>query len=569
MLLMTSVQAGAQSFETATDAVKNMGVGWNLGNTLDANEQSICDITNDGYWGQQNLNSETCWGQPKTTQELIKMMKEAGFTAIRVPVTWYNHMDKDGNVNADWMARVKEVVDYVIDEGLYCIVNVHHDTGADSKDKNGNLTGYHWIKADADNYTNNKDRFVYLWQQIAETFKSYDQKLLFEGYNEMLDANSCWNYPTWFQDGKNYDANYAAKSFKAINDYAQTFVNTVRGTGGNNSKRNLIVNTYAACAGGNWGHVDEVVKQMKLPTETTKGHLIFEVHSYPNISNLNTAKSDFKNVVKSLKDNLVAQGAPVIFGEWGTSNVDNGKDYIERREDMISFLDFFVKTCKQNDMATFYWMGLSDGQYRSQLVFNQADLAKTITKAYHGSSFDGKYPEPETGDGVLFEGEQMLEWGTCLEFAGAIFANLDNSAKLEITYQQKYDQFSGDDAYGMFQFWSGGWGSKIDVIVDGKTYKDGDFNPASVYETPDGTEHTTQFSFSPTIFNTIKAKGVLFQGHGILVKKVVLVTGETGIGKVLFDAAGDNGFYYNLNGQRVSTPKKGIYIKNGKKYIQK
>ena len=193
LLMIVSGTVKAQDFESAADAVKNMGVGWNLGNTLDANNQTVSDITNDAYWGQQGLDSETCWGQPYTTKEFIQMMKKAGFTAIRVPVTWYNHLDKDGNVNKEWMKRVKEVVDYVINEGLYCILNVHHDTGADSKDANGKLTGYHWIKADADNYTENMDRYVKLWSQIAEEFKDYGQTLLFEAYNEMLDANSCWN----------------------------------------------------------------------------------------------------------------------------------------------------------------------------------------------------------------------------------------------------------------------------------------------------------------------------------------------------------------------------------------
>ncbi len=117
-----SYSTKAADFETAKDAVKNMGVGWNLGNTLDANDATKTWTT--------TAQHETCWGQPVTKPELLKMMKEAGFGAIRVPITWYQEMDKDGKVNAAWMSRVKEVVDYVIDNGMYCIINVHHDTGA-------------------------------------------------------------------------------------------------------------------------------------------------------------------------------------------------------------------------------------------------------------------------------------------------------------------------------------------------------------------------------------------------------------------------------------------------------
>ena len=152
-LLLSTLIVSATDFETATEAVRNMGVGWNLGNTLEANNQQVHDVTQDSYWGQQDLSSETCWGNYVTKPALLKMMKDAGFGAIRVPVTWYNHMDKDGNVDATWMQRVHEVVDYVISQGLYCILNVHHDTGADSESWKS------WIKADATNYNTHKNRY--------------------------------------------------------------------------------------------------------------------------------------------------------------------------------------------------------------------------------------------------------------------------------------------------------------------------------------------------------------------------------------------------------------------------
>ena len=574
LLLTIGSTAKAESFESATDAVKNMGVGWNLGNTLDANNQTISDITNDAYWGQQGLESETCWGQPFATQEFIQMMKKAGFTAIRVPVTWYNHMDKDGNVSEEWMKRVKEVVDYVINEDLYCILNVHHDTGADSKNDSGMLTGYHWIKADPDNYTTNKAKYVGLWKQIAETFKDYGQTLLFEGYNEMLDANSCWNYPTWYADGKNYDAAYAKKSLETINSYAQSFVSAVRGTGGNNATRNLIVNTYAASSGGAWGnntHPQEPLEQLVLPTDAAKNHLIVEVHSYPSItSGISSAKSGLDWTFNNLKEKLIDRlKVPVIIGEWGTSNVDNGSDYIDRRETMIAFCDYFVKLGKKYNIATFYWMGLSDGKARSQLVFNQPDLAETITKAYHGANYEGEYPTAETpSEGVVFEGEQQLEWGLAIQMSADLFTNLDNTATVDITYVQQYDQFDKeDDQYGMMQFWYNDWSAKIDIIAEGKTYNS-DFVPADVYGTGSGTEHTTTFSFDENTFHNFKKKGMLFQGHGIVVKKVVLKT-NTGISSAVFKSGCQDAAIYNLSGQRVSNPQKGIYIQNGKKYVIK
>ncbi len=143
MMLCTSIQAA--DFETAKNAVKNMGVGWNLGNTLDANDATKTWTT--------TAQHETCWGQPVTKPELLKMMKEAGFGAIRVPITWYQEMDANGKVNDAWMKRVKEVVDYVIDNGMYCIINVHHDTGADG----GNYKS--WLKASTNSYDTNKAKY--------------------------------------------------------------------------------------------------------------------------------------------------------------------------------------------------------------------------------------------------------------------------------------------------------------------------------------------------------------------------------------------------------------------------
>ena len=370
------------TFESATAAVKNMGVGWNLGNTLDANDASKSSWTT-------TADHETCWGQPVTKRELIKMMKEAGFGAIRVPVTWYQEMDSEGKVKDAWMKRVKEVVDYVIGEGLYCILNVHHDTGAD----NGSFKS--WIKADEANYTQNKSKFEYLWKQIAETFKDYDQHLLFGSYNEMLDAKSCWNYPT---SVGSFDADYAKKSLEAVNNYAQSFVDAVRNTGGNNAIRNLVVNTYAASPGGNWStNANLPVEQFKLPTDKVSKHLIVEVHSYPNISNGFSKEITYLDwLFSNINDKLITRlKVPVVIGEWGSSNVDAGTgktDYDVRKSDFFSFVDYWVKKAKELDIATFYWMGLSDGAYRSVPAFNQPDLAERIAKAYHGDSYAGKYP---------------------------------------------------------------------------------------------------------------------------------------------------------------------------------
>lgn len=357
--------SGADNFEAATQAVDNMKIGWNLGNTLDA----FNDAT------KRTLNSETCWGQPKTKAELFPMFKDAGFGAIRVPVTWSNHMDSNGKVDEAWMKRVHEVVDYVINSGLYCILNVHHDTGTDA-----------WIVADMDNYNTNKSKFEYLWQQIATEFRDYGEHLLFEGYNEMLDANNSWSYASSKNSGS-YDATAAASAYNAVNSYAQSFVSTVRATGGNNAVRNLIVNTYAACAGmGTWStHLQDPLKLMALPSDNAEGHLIFEVHAYPSLnSGLSSAKNSIDQMMTALETHLASKGAPVIFGEWGVPDDEKEKDYTEKNADMLAFAQYFVEQAKAKGFGTFYWMGLSDGNNRSVPKFNQTDLKDAIYTGYYG-----------------------------------------------------------------------------------------------------------------------------------------------------------------------------------------
>ena len=166
---------------------------------------------------------------------------------------------------------------------MYCILNVHHDTGDNST---------HWLHASSTNYKKNQAKFEGLWKQIAEEFKDYDQHLLFEGYNEMLDDNNTWNEPSNKTDG-----------YKAINDYAKSFVTTVRNTGGNNKDRNLIVNTYSASS------KPDAMKNLDLPEEGN--HIIFQVHSYPDWQNKSNAKKEIDNLISNIKSNLLNR-APVI-----------------------------------------------------------------------------------------------------------------------------------------------------------------------------------------------------------------------------------------------------------------
>lgn len=348
--------------ESAVNAVANMGVGFNLGNTLDAWNMSL-DADKNGV-----SDFETTWGQKVTTRAMVDFLKRGGIKSVRIPVTWFQHMDEQGQVDAAWMDRVQEVVDYVIDNGMYCILNVHHDTGED----NAGSGFTSWIKADKDNYQTHHGRFENLWTQIATRFRDYDQRLLFEGYNEMLDANNQWNEPK------------DASSYEALNSYAQSFVDAVRATGGNNTYRNLIISTYAAAK-------DAALDALVLPSDKVDGHLAVEVHSYDPWDWFAqkgawdaSCSETLKNIMAQLNKKFVSKGIPVIIGEYGTNGsqtVSKNSTDSQKQAAADQAADM-IRQAKTYGIATYYWMGIFDGADRANLQWTLPTVVDAMIKAY-------------------------------------------------------------------------------------------------------------------------------------------------------------------------------------------
>ena len=544
------------TIENATDAVKNMGLGWNLGNALDANSQQYHDPTQANYWGQQDVTSESCWGQFPTKAELLTMMKDAGFGAIRVPVTWYNHMDIDGNVDEAWMNRVHDVVDYVISQGLYCIINVHHDTGADSQNWAS------WLKADASVYTAQKARYEKLWQQIANEFRNYDQHLLFEAYNEMLDAQSSWNFA---QSNTSYDA---------INNYAQSFVNVVRATGGNNAQRNLIINDYGASSGsGTWStKLQDPLKQMKIP-DGESNHIIFEVHNYPSLidnDKQNRSISDIQTEIDAwitnLKTHLVNKGAPVIIGEWGTNNVDAGEgktDYDVRKDLMFQFVDYLIKAMKQNDIATFYWMGLTDGIARTYPAFTQPDLALKMLKAYHGDDYSPNLPDAKDFAGGITSASVNFtnQYGEVTICKGAIDKTVYKGIKVELEEKPASGSLS-------FKVYANAESTKA---ITAKNAQLAFANYTGIEKINLQWNSSTNGSIKVKSVNLVKQDNStepcnLEVSWGCYLSDFNYATGIEDI--TITPVRHDDGIIYNLSGQPVTSPQRGIYILNGKKIIK-
>jgi len=302
---------------SASELVAKIRIGWNLGNTLDANPD------------------ETSWGNPKTKKSNIDAIKAAGFNAVRIPVSWSHHVDGSNNIDANFMNRVKEIVGYAIDNDMYILLNTHHDEGK-FKFKDSEMTA-------------SKAAFRKIWEQIADNFKDYNLRLIFEGLNEprTVGSQAEWSGGTAEERGN-------------LNAMEQIFVDTVRASGGKNTNRVLMVSTYAASA------EQAAMSDVKLPTDSSnkKNKLIVSIHAYSpyefalkptkdgGIATWSSSNSNDTSGVKTPLDRayatFVSKGIPVIFGEFGALNKDN-------EAVRAKWAEYYVSYAKSKNIPCFWW----------------------------------------------------------------------------------------------------------------------------------------------------------------------------------------------------------------------
>jgi len=282
---------------TAEQLMAEMGAGWNLGNTLDAR----------GSRSSTPTEQETAWGNPVTSPEMIQLLVDTGFSTLRVPVTWENFIGDapDYEIDAAWMNRVQEIVDYGIDRGLYVILNLHHEN---------------WHFPSEENYETAKAMLIAVWTQIAERFGTYSEKLIFEGMNEprMKGTNQEWTGGT-------------PEARDVINRWNAAFVETVRDSGGNNTKRWLMVPTIAASSD------PPALLGFVMPDDD---YTIVSIHAYtPYNFALNTRSKnnefdpenekhtrDIDAMFERLDEHLLSKGYFVVMGETGCLNKENPED---------------------------------------------------------------------------------------------------------------------------------------------------------------------------------------------------------------------------------------------------
>ncbi|WP_104782127.1 MULTISPECIES: glycoside hydrolase family 5 protein [Streptomyces] len=372
-----SADTAAES--SASQIVADMGAGWNLGNQLEA--------TTNGY------PSETAWGQPMVTQTLIDKVKAAGFKTIRIPVSYLGYIGPGPNytINASWLNRVQEVVNYAYNRGLHVLINMHGDG---YKNVNGS-----WLICDSPSQATIKAKYEKAWQQIANRFRNYDQRLILESMNEEFDGQ--YGRPT-------------QPCYSNINSYNQIFVDTVRKTGGNNSSRWLLVagwNTNIDYTAGNYGFVlpSDQYRSPSIPANERR--IMISVHHYSpwdfageengtitqwgraatNPSRTSTwGQEDYLDAqLKLMRDVFVAKGYPVVVGEYGA--IDKSSFDSSNNRYRADFARAVVATAKKYGAAAIYWDNGATDRYgfglfnRRSLTVTQQGIINAIMTGVSGS----------------------------------------------------------------------------------------------------------------------------------------------------------------------------------------
>jgi endoglucanase len=344
---------------SSVELAKNMKIGWNVGNSLEA------------------IGGETAWGNPQISQRLIDSVKAAGFNTVRIPVAWSRFTDASTyKIDTTWMARVEEVVNYVVKNNMYAIVNIHWDGG--------------WMQPTYAKQDYVNDRLAKMWRQIAIRFRNYGDHLLFAGTNEVL-----------------VDGDYGTPKTEyhtVQNSFNQTFVSTVRSTGGRNTYRHLVVQGFNT-------NIDHTVNYFKTPFDPTEHRLMVEVHYYDpynfTLNDNSTITQWGKNATNpsktetwaneayadrqflKMKTKFIDNGYAVILGEYAAMarlNLGNDAANAEYAEYRRYYIEYITKSAIDHGLIPFYWDNGFTGDKGSG-IFNRGTGAKAypeIVKAITG-----------------------------------------------------------------------------------------------------------------------------------------------------------------------------------------
>ena len=313
-----AIKADASAVISAQGIIEDMGLGWNLGNSLESTGSKGADA------------QETSWGNPRVTESLIKAVKAKGFNTVRIPISWYPNITEDSGkytIDPTWFARVKEVVDYAYNNGMYVIINVHHENWINRSDL---ATSYKSVSAE----------LKQVWTQIAEYFADYDQHLIFEGMNEprAIDTDIEWTG--------------SSACYEVINKLNADFIGTVRSVDSKyKTTRLLMVPGYAASGDyGIYSNLDKSLFNDPYVAASVHAYKPFDFamgkgdHSSFSADN----KAELDSVFGNLRSFFTQNNIPVVIGEFSASNYG----YTDAR---VDWAEYYMTIAKETGIACVLW----------------------------------------------------------------------------------------------------------------------------------------------------------------------------------------------------------------------
>ena len=424
-------------------------LGTNIGNTMEA-------------YGCTPA-SETCWGRPMVSAAYVKLVKDSGFDAIRLPVSWDQYADqKTGKISDAWLARVKQVVQYAVDNGLYVVVNIHWDGGWLEKN----------ITADKQEAVNAKQKAY--WEQIATALRDFDEHVLFASANEP-------------------DAPDAAAT-AILESYHQTFVNAVRSTGGKNAYRVLILQAPQT-------NIDKAADIWNvMPTDTVAGRQMAEVHFYPFSWSIQEKDESYatmfyywgngfhsttdttRNSTREeepyvdaefarMKAKFVDHGIPVVLGEFEAMYRTQltGDNLALHRASRAYYSQYVAQAALANGMLPFYWEigsevdlfnrstpAVNDPQILDSLLAG-AGKGVVLSARPHSWTLDSGAGDTSTGSNMQFN---LNLAGATASYTFANPVNLNGATwKMVLNFDQTFvsSRNGGMDSILQFYAYSANW----------------------------------------------------------------------------------------------------------------
>lgn len=341
-----------------TDLLATGSNGWNLGNTLDA-----CSY---GTKANLGLSTETSWGMPYTTQAMIQAVRQKGFTSIRIPVSWHNHIasvtgsgqEAVYTIDSAWISRVKQIVDWALAANLTVIINIHHDNLSESQ----MATTFGFCVGSSLSDTLKAQSKAYIrsvWAQISATFSGYGDSLIFELLNEPRAVGKPYEWDTGSYGTEVQAAN------ALITQYEKLALDTIRASGGKNASRTVMVAPYAASPYMTSGWI--------LPADSASGKLLVSVHAYtPYAFCMDSAatktftqshKSDIDYLFNTLSSKWLSQGIGVVIGEMSASDKANTTE-------RVAWTQYYATKARAAGIPVLLW----DNMVRSKASGGSGDI---------------------------------------------------------------------------------------------------------------------------------------------------------------------------------------------------